>query len=292
MLPTTLARPRRHLFVPGLFALAVLLLAGPALAQTLSYPTKCKIVSEGQIDNSATIATPLLVDQDFRSESLAGSYAFTNAGSFNVNDVKDSYAEVYRSGFGGGGCVSNITSSIADQVSWSLTGNTSSMTVFIDSLTIETVDIDRQNITGAGVPITASNTYEVPQGQQLLIEIPFEVKANNQRRLLVDPFAFERTDNAATTGSTVGAYQVFADNNANCTVDAGDTSSIGASAIVFPNSAYNEPAINWPIDPGLYVLQVAYFTEVDLAAFSADCLSSPSSSDWHHDGFDLVLTLQ
>ena len=267
-------------------------LADTVDAQTFDYPTQCKITSEGRIDNSATIATPLLVDQDFRTETLAGSYTFTSSTAFNVNDVRGSYAEVFRNGFGGGGCVSDISTSIADQVSWSLVGNTTSMTVYVDSLSSETVNIDRQNITGAGVPITASNTYEVPQAEQLLIEIPFEVTGNQKRRLVVDPFAFERTDNAATTGSTVGAYQIFADNNSSCTVDAGDTSSIGGSAIVSPNSTYSEPPTSYSIQPGLYVLQIAYFTDVDLAAFSADCLSSPSSSGWHHDGFDLVLTLQ
>ncbi|MEM9554018.1 MAG: hypothetical protein AAGC60_07150 [Acidobacteriota bacterium] len=260
-------------------------------AQTFQYPTNCKITSDGQLDNSATIATPLLVDQDFRSETLTDSYAISSATAFNVNDVKGSFAEVFRNSFGGGGCVSEISASIADQVSWSLVGDTSSMTVFIDSLSVESVSIDRQNITGAGVPITASSTYEVPQAQQLLLEIPFEVTGNTKRRLVVDPFAFSRTDTASTTGSSVGAYQVFADNNKNCTVDAGDSSNIGSKGIVGPNSTFSEPPTSYSITPGRYVLSIAYFTDVDLAAFSADCLSSPSSSGWHNDGFDLVLTL-
>ena len=270
---------------------ACVLLAGAATAQTFSYPITCNITSDGKIDNSATIATPLLVDQDFRSESLDDKYSFASSTSFNVNDVKGSYAELFRNSFGGGGCVSNISTSVADQVSWSLQGNSTSISAYIDSLSLESVLIDRKNVTGTGVAITASNTYEVPQAESLVIEIPFEVTGTQQRRLVVDPFAFSRTDTAATTGSTVGAYQVFEDKNFNCIVDAGDSSSIGGKGIVGPNSTFSEPPTSYSIDPGRYVLAIAYVTDLDLAAFSADCSQSTGSNGWHNDGFDLVLTL-
>jgi hypothetical protein len=265
-------------------------LAVPVTAQ-ISYPTSCNATGEGLIKTSATIATPLLVDHDFRSTDMAASFPIASASNLYIFDLKDSYAEVFRTGFGGGGCVSDIASSIAGQTTYEFIGDSSTMQVQVDSLTSESASITRNNVTGTGVAITASNSYEVPQATQLNVEIPFTVSGAN-RSLKVTQFAFSRTDTTSTTGSTVGAYQVFADNNSNCTVDTGDTSSIGSAGIVFPNGTYSEPATKHNIAAGNYVLVISYFTDVDLAAFSADCSTSVNFGGWTADGFDLNLTIQ
>ncbi len=75
-------------------------------------------------------------------------------------------------------------------------------------------------------------------------------------------------------------------------MDTGDTSGIGSAGIVFPNGTYSEPAVKYNLAAGNYVLVVRYFTDVDLAAFSATCATSVSSNGWTADGFDLNITIQ
>lgn len=275
------------------FTLIVLgvFLAGAVGAQKFAYPTKCKVVAEGNLKTSANIATPLLVDHDFRSENLAATFPITSSSSLTFNGLDDSFAELFRTGFGGGGCVTDISTAIAGQVVYTFTGDKMDMSAAINSVTIQSASITRQNVTGTGVAITASNSYDVPQSQQLIVEIPFSITGASGR-LTVKPFSFSRTDTTSTTGSTVGAYQVFADNNSNCTVDTGDSSNIGSAGIVFPNSTFSEPAQSFTVSPGDYVLVLSYFTDVDLAAFSPDCNTSVSLSGHEVDGFNVGLNIQ
>ena len=276
--------------IPCALLLLALLATVPLTAQ-ISYPTTCSATGDGEIKTSATIATPLLVDHDFRSKAMAATFPITSATNLYVFDLKDSYAEVYRNSFGDGGCVSDISSSISGQTTYEFIGDTTDMRVQVDSLTVGTANITRNSVTGTGVAISASNSYEIPQATQLVVEVPITVSGAN-RSLKVNQFDFSRTDTTSTTGATVGAYQVFADNNSNCTVDAGDTASIGAAGIVSPNSTYSEPPVKHRIAAGNYVLVISYFTDVDLAAFSATCATNAAFNGWTADGFDLDMTVQ
>ncbi len=268
-------------------------LAGTAQAASFKYNPKCKAAADGTIEVSAFLATPLLVDSDFRTASLAGSFAPASSSSFTFFGIGDNFAENFRSGFGGGGCVSQLNSSLAGQTSYDFTGEAGMMRASINSLTSQSVAIDRPNPTGPGVAITGATNYEVQQGEpSLLLDVPFIVSGGSGT-LTVSQFDFFRQDSSpATQGVAVGSYQIFADANDNCRIDPGETAIAGAAGIVFPNGTFSEPPTSLPIAEGSYVLNLNYFTDVDLAGFSPDCNTSVSLSGNVADGFTLVLRIQ
>lgn len=275
-----------RLMLSGLLPLA---LSGAAFAKPVFlYPTQCKVKADGKIKASAFIATPSLVDTDFRTASLAASHAIPNNQSFTVNDIGGTYAEVFRSGYGDNGCTAEIASSVAGQTSYSINAQLQSLAVAINSLTLQSVSIDRQNVTGTGNPITAANEYTVPQAEQLNVTIPF---FSGGGTVTVDTLSLFRQDSTSTTGSAVGAFQIFEDTNGNCQLDSGEPAIEGGAGIVFPNDTYSEPSYDFQLASGDFLLVLSYFTDIDLAAFSASCAQDVSASGYVADGFNLNLSI-
>ena len=279
-----------RLALSGLLPLAVAgAAAGPALAKPVFlYPTQCKVTADGLIKASAFIATPSLVDTDFRTESLVASHAITGNQSFTVNGIADTYAEVFRSGYGDNGCTAEIASAVAGQTSYSINAQLQSLAVAINSLTLQSVSIDRQNVTGTGNPITVANEYTVPQADQLNVYVPF---FSGGGTVTVDALSLFRQDSTSTTGFTVGAFQIFEDTNGNCQLDSGEQAVEGGYGGVGPDDTYSEPSYDFQLASGDFILVLSYFTDIDLAGFSPTCSQDVSASGNVADGFNLNLSI-
>jgi hypothetical protein len=283
-----MSRRRSVLVTFAVAALAALAAGAPAQAASFKYP-RCKIVASGTIEVSAFLASPLLMDSDFRTDDQQASYAITSSASYNVNGIDDSFAEVFRQALGDG-CVTDIHSAVAGQTTYSLTGSTTTMNSALNTITIQDASIARQNPGAAGLPVTAANSYTIPQDLQTLILIPFTVNAAGT--VTVTTFDFFRQDTTSTTGFMVGAFQIWADQNANCQIDSGEPAIEGGAGIVFPNGTYSEPPRQFAIAAGSYVLALSYFNDIDLTLFSQDCTTSPSAGGHMVDGFTLRLDVQ
>jgi hypothetical protein len=271
-------------------ALTVFALAAPAYGANFAYRTDCKVIADGTIRVSANLATPSLVDSDFRTESLADSHAAAvSTSSLTFNGLQGGFAEVFRESYGDGACVSDLSASVAGQTGYSFQGTTTSMLANVNSLTSQGVSIQRTG--SGGGPVTGSTEYTVPQTLQLNVTIPFKVTANGVLTMSVFDF-FRQDSSPETDGSVVGAFQIFQDTNGNCQLDAGEQSSIGSKGTSGPNDTFsNTPMVN-RIAQGNYLLILSYFTDVDLAAFSADCSESPSFFGNVADGYHLELDIQ
>lgn len=268
-------------------------LAGAAGAKTIfEYPTACKVTAEGLINVSAFIATPLLVDSDFGSLSLNASHNITSASSLTVSDLKDDFAEVFRQGYGDSGCTADISASVGAQTGYFITGDNFEIRADINTLASQGTIINRSSPPfGTGGPITAATNWEVPQVNQLIVNVPFDV-VGAPAYLTQPQYDLFRQDSGPTTGSMVGVYQIFPDRNANCKVDSGESSIMFGRGTVGPDGTYSEPFNQVKVNPGRYILQLVYFTDIDLAAFSSDCNTSVSNFGNVADGSSLVLELQ
>jgi hypothetical protein len=278
-----------RLVLSSLLPLAVAGAAGPALAKPVFlYPTECKVKADGLIKASAFIATPSLVDTDFRTASLVASHAISGNQSFTVDGIGSTYAEVFRSGYGDDGCTADISSAVAGQTSYSINAQLQSLSTAINTLSIHSVMIDRQNVTGTGNPITAANEYTVPQANQLNVYVPF---FSGGGTVTVAQLDFFRQDSTSTTGSMVGAFQIFEDTNGNCQLDAGEQAVEGGKGRVGPDDTYSEPAYDFQLASGDFILVLSYFTDIDLAGFSPTCAQDVNLSGNVADGFNLTLTI-
>ena len=84
--------------------------------------------------------------------------------------------------------------------------------------------------------------------------------------MTVSTFGSFRQDITSTTDAMVGAFQIWADANNNCAIDAGEQAIEGGKGIVSPNDTF--------------------------AVFSHDCTTSPNASGFAVDGFTLRLDVQ
>lgn len=280
---------RKRLIPLSLAAVLALTVAGAAQAKPVFlYPTECKVTADGLIKASAWSVTPLIVDTDFRTASLQASHAITNDQSLQINGIGDTYAEVFRSSYGDNGCTADIASSVAGQTSYSINGQLQSLATAINTLSVHSASIARQNVTGTGSPITAANEYTVPQANSLTVNIPFFSGGGTVKVAQLD---FFRQDTTTTTGSMVGAFQIWSDDNGNCQLDQGEQAVEGGKGIVFPNDTYSEPSWKFPLNAGNYILTLTYFNDIDLSVHSPTCSQSVSASGHVVDGFNLLLTI-
>jgi hypothetical protein len=270
-------------------ALTVFVLAAPAYGANFAYRTDCKVIADGTIRVSANLATPSLVDSDFRTESLADSHAAASTSSLTFTGLQGGFAEVFRESYGDGACVSDLGASVAGQTGYSFQGSTTSMQANVNSLTSQSVSIQRTG--SGGGPVTGSTEYQVPQTAELTVTIPFKVTANGTLTMSVFDF-FRQDSSPETDGSIVGAFQIFQDTNGNCKLDAGEQSSIGSKGITFPNDTFSNTPTTNRISQGAYLLILSYFTDIDLAAFSANCSESPNYFGNVADGYTLELDIQ
>ncbi len=273
----------------ALSATAVLFaFSATASAQNFKYPTNCKITASGEINTNAFIGATAFVAFDSDTTSLNASFPITSSSSIYNFFLADSFAELFQT-FSDLGCITTAASSVAGQTSHEIVADTSQIRLQINTVSVHSASITRQlPAVGPGGPVTASNQYQIPQLNNLTLTLPFNVSTPTITPATIKvAFDLFRQDSTITTGSMVGAWEIFADANGNCVLDPFEIQLGGAAGIVFPNGTFVAPSTSFAAPAGSYILRTQYFNNIDLFQFSPDCTTSVSAGGFMVDGFNL-----
>ncbi len=268
------------------------LAATPALGQAefLGYP--CDATVAGSLVAEAYVwadGSGFFGQSD--TDSLAGVYAPTSLDQLAFSGGATAGVRFERT-FVAEGCTTTTKATAVGDTAYRFVGDNDVMTIELQSAQDHAAGISRGPFSfgGGGLVTVDTATYQ-PHSGKFNADIPFIVGGGNGAHMVVDNFTAARTDSGPTTGYTWMSWEVIADANGNCAVDAGELGIASGFISVGPNQSAWQPAVRFSIPRGHYVLVVRYGTQAFLHIESEDCLRDARASsevrDVVHADFEL-----
>lgn len=268
------------------------LAAAPALGQAefLGYP--CNATVTGSLVAEAYVwadGAGMFGDSD--TDSLAGVYAPASLDQLAFSGGATDGVRFTRS-FTALGCPTTTEAAAVGDTAYRFAGDNDVMMIELQSSQDHAARISRGPFSsgGGGLVTVDTLTYQ-PHSDKFNADIPFIVGGGDGGHMVVDNFSASRTDSGPTTGYTWMSWEVIADANGNCVVDAGELGIAAGFISVGPNQSASQPAVRFNIPRGYYVLVVRYGTQAFMHIESEDCTRDARASsevrDVVHADFEL-----
>jgi|GEM_PF-2364544 len=247
--------------------------AAPALGQAefLGYPCNATVTGSLAADAYVWAAGSGIFGQS-DSDSLAGVYAPTSLDELAFSGGAVAGVRFQRT-FMAEGCTTTTRAMAVGDTAYRFIGDNDIMSIEVQSAQDHAASISHGpfSMGGGGLVTVDTLTYQ-PHSGKFNAEIPFIVGGGNGAYMVVNNFAAARTDSGPTTGYTWMSWEVIADANGNCAVDAGEFGIAMGFISVGPNQETAEPAVRFNLPRGHYVLVVRYGTQAFMHIESENCL--------------------
>lgn len=275
--------------IASVLVLSILALPAFAIKEVITYRTDCKATARGKLAGRASISTPAWTKSNSQSADFGASFGITDPYWLTFGDgrgVSAAVAKKFKDG-----CKVSASAEVKGETRYTFNGDTISMDFNAASTRSHKDEISRGPSGAApGGPAAADSSYSIPQSPSLDVSVPFKLADYGYAWTFNATLALRRGDSGATTGSTVGVWQLWRDVNCNCKVDRGDFAIEGDKGIVFPNDSFSNDK-TFEVKPGCYVIVYTYFTDSDLSVASANCTETVGEKSEVEDTLNVLITL-